>query len=195
MVRQPYTSHLLDGGSVDLVIIFGDERRQLEANVLARSFKHLTIHHFGLNEYTNLVTTALRARVVDILLAKAPHGIITHSPADAHPDHASTSNLVHAALLMLGMEAYPKQMLYCNSYFGGQANNAIFHPDTFVDISSVSEIKYQSIRNHASQDPAFWVQMAENIDILNGMRCGVARAEAFQRATHAFYQHASATII
>jgi glucosyl-3-phosphoglycerate synthase len=188
-------NHLLDGGLVDLVILSGDEQRRAEANVLAQTFNRLTIHHFGGEESVGFDRPEFHRRLTDLMVGTRAYAVITHAPSDPHPDHVSASRLTHAALLKLNSSDAPAQLLYCNGYFDGHLHVGGYQPDTFVNISDVAELKYQSIQNHVSQDPEFWIGMAQSMDILNGIRCGVSRAEAFQRSSHAFYQQALRTII
>jgi len=187
--------HLLDGGAVDIVVLFGGQARRSEAMALTQTFKRLSIHYLGLEENSALVTPALRTYIVDIFASCKPQGVITHAPNDPHPDHAAAARLTQSALLTLEVESCPKKLFYCNGYFGGQAHYGGFEADTFVDISAICETKYRQIANHTSQNPDFWIRMAQNMDILNGMRCGVPRAEAFRFSTHTFYQHAITELI
>lgn len=187
--------HLLDGGSVDLVILAASKQRRLEADALARTFRRLTIHYFCAEEGADLDQAGYRRRLSELVADARPHALITHAPGDPHPDHESALRLTRAALLALPLEDAPAQLLYCNGYFDGHLHSGGFEPDTFVDISDAAELKYESIRNHKSQDPEFWVEMSRSMDILNGMRCGVARAEAFRRSPHPFYQRALRTLI
>jgi LmbE family N-acetylglucosaminyl deacetylase/molybdopterin-guanine dinucleotide biosynthesis protein A len=186
--------HLLDGGRVDLVILDGDEERRLEAEALSRTFRRLTIHHFGAGG-DGSGEAGFRHRLARLIDSARPHAVITHAPGDPHPDHVSALRLTQSALLTLPRETAPAQLLYCNGYFDGHLHSGGFEPDTFVDISDAAEMKYESIRNHKSQDPDFWIRMSQSMDILNGMRCGVARAEAFRRSPHPFYQRALPTLI
>jgi glucosyl-3-phosphoglycerate synthase len=187
--------HLLDGGRVDLVIMDGDEERRLEADALSRTFKRLTIHHFRDAQRDVSNQAGSHHRLAGLIDATMPHAVITHAPGDPHPDHVSALRLTQSALLTLPLEKAPAQLLYCNGYFDGHLHAGGFEPDTFVDISDAAELKYETIRNHKSQDPEFWVRMSQSMDILNGMRCGVARAEAFRRSPHSFYQRALPTLI
>ena len=82
----------------------------------------------------------------------------------------------------------PARLFYCNGYFMGTLHNGGFEPDIFVDISDVADAKYAAIKHHSSQDVQFWLKMADSMDVLNGMRCGARRAEAFRRSSRSFFQ-------
>ncbi len=189
------TKHLLDGGSADVVILSSNEVRRVEAAILARQFRDLTIHFGSAADGDLLDNVEARNLIEHVALARRPHAVITHAPSDPHPDHAATAMATHAALMRLGSSDAPAQLLYCNGYFAGTLHHGGFEPDTFVDISDVADAKYAAIRNHLSQEPEFWVKMADNMDILNGMRCGAKRAEAFRRSPHPFFQARRETLI
>lgn len=78
----------------------------------------------------------------------------------------------------------------CNSYFQSSTLRHSFRPDTYIDISKEIDSKRDLILNHKSQDPEFWVGMVERIDALNGMKCGVMYAEAFESCNFFTLPHA-----
>ncbi|MDB5581332.1 MAG: hypothetical protein JWR80_6508 [Bradyrhizobium sp.] len=180
--------HLLDGGSADLVIASAEDSRRAEADMLAGQFRGLEIHYGDAQEGGVAESSAVRALIERAAQASPPFAVITHAPSDPHPDHAAAATATHAALMRLSQPDAPARLFYCNGYFGGNLHHGGFDPDTFVDISDVADAKYAAIRHHISQDPDFWVRMADSMDILNGMRCGARRAEAFRRSPHPFFQ-------
>lgn len=181
-------NHLLDGGSADLIIASAEGERRAEADMLSRQFRALEIHCGDALEAGAAESGAVRDLIERSVLASPPFAVITHAPSDPHPDHVASAIATHAALMRLSQADAPARLFYCNGYFGGNLHHGGFEPDTFVDISNVADAKYAAIRNHASQDPEFWVKMADSMDILNGMRCGARRAEAFRRSPHPFFQ-------
>lgn len=187
--------HVIDGGFADVVILSGDENRRAEADLLAGMYRGVTIHHCGGKGEEPVDAPQTRSAIEQVILERRPYAVITHAPGDPHPDHAAAASAVHAALMRLARDDAPGQLLYCNGYFSGSLHLDAFQPDSFVDISDVAEAKYAAIRNHISQDPSFWVEMASTMDILNGMRCGVRKAEAFRRSPHPFFQERMATLI
>ncbi|MEA2998629.1 MAG: glucosyl-3-phosphoglycerate synthase [Sphingomonadales bacterium] len=187
--------HLLDGGTADLVILSGTEERRAEADVLAGLYRGLTVHHSGSEGGQQIDNSEARALIERVASARRPFAVITHAPGDPHPDHISTNTATHSALMRLAHADAPARLLYCNGYFGGNLHLDGFKPDTFVDISDVAETKYAAIRNHVSQDPELWVEMAGAMDILNGMRCGARRAEAYRRSPYPFFQESVETLI
>ena len=86
----------------------------------------------------------------------------------------------------LGSNAFPDRLLMCTPYFGSLQDNGNFRPDVFLDVSAEVVLKNQLISAHSSQDVQYWIDMADRLGQLYGMKAGVSYAEAYQTAN--FYR-------
>jgi LmbE family N-acetylglucosaminyl deacetylase len=132
-----------------------------------------------------------RSRFIDAYREARPDIVLAHDPADYHPDHRiagrvaedaripSAVRLVESALPAL--ERIPR--LYSFDTIG--MVNAT--PDTYVDISSVMDVKAKMLLSHASQQA--WLSHIFGMDYEEFMRsqsasrgaeCSMAFAEAFR---------------
>lgn len=172
--------YLSAGATVYLVIATSDAERRAEAELTAAPWPNLKVHFLGGEDMRAFARDddlfALRRAIED---AKA-RVLVTHHPGDPHRDHRACFEAVQSALLLAGRKAFPDRLLTCNSYFAGSSSLPAFTPNLFVDISAEAETKYRHIRNHRSQDPEYWIEMAKRTDALYGMKTGVMLSEAFQ---------------
>jgi len=172
--------YLSAGATIHLVVATSDPERRAEAELTAASWPNLNIHFLDGEDMRAFARHedlfALR-QIIEDTKAKV---LITHHPGDPHRDHRACFEAVQSALLMAGRNAFPDRILSCNSYFAASSSSPAFAPNLFVDISAEAEIKYRHIRNHQSQDPEYWVEMARRTDALYGMKTGRMSSEAFQ---------------
>lgn len=170
------------GGIVELWIATGDSERQAEAKSLERIYSNAHIHFLGGAEFESFKNPKMISSLVTAMERLKPRILITHHPDDDHPDHRACYNLVTGVCLQAPRAVLPSSLYFTNSYFQstGRSN---FAANTFIDISNESELKYRLISEHASQDVGHWVKMSKAMDILNGAKCGVSHAEAFERTS------------
>lgn len=120
-----------------------------------------------------------RSRYVDfrkMLQAESPQIVFTHWPIDTHRDHRVISLLVYDAW----MESGKKFDLY---YFevdqGFQTQQ--FHPTHYVNITQTESRKRAACFAHASQNPADFYKLHDQMAQFRGLECGCKLAEAFVR--------------
>ena len=173
----------LNGGAVRSIVVTNDEIRKNEARAaekLLPNFKQVFLEQAEFDDFVNL---AIADRIVSEIREFKPSIIITHQPNDFHIDHRRTSEILLMSLLRLYHKDYPEVVYYCNTYFQFDRNSNSFSPDTFVDISEVSEIKDRLIRCHASQKIDYYLEMIDTTDRMNGIKSGVRKAEGFRTFT------------
>lgn len=108
------------------------------------------------------------------LKEERPDIVLTHWPVDTHPDHEAMSTLV--------WRAYQRQGGWNLYYFEVNAGHQTlaFTPNTYVDIGTVREQKFQALMRHTSQKPdTIWADHHEPMQLRRGKECGLERAEAF----------------
>ena len=171
---------LAQGVGMTWVIATSDPVRQAEAKRSAALWPNLTVEFLGGSDMQAFDRAEDTIRLRDLLERTRPHVVVTHHPGDLHRDHQACFRALQSALLMCGPKVRPTRILACNSYFFSGASQPPFVPDTVIDISGQVAAKHSLISHHASQEPEHWIEMAERMDSLMGMRSGVAAAEGFQ---------------
>lgn len=135
-----------------------------------------------------------RRIMIDLIREADPDVIITHSPADYHPDHRYVSQLVFDSYFQKGLPHIPDQQKPAcrfgttQVYYMDTIAGMGFVPTEYVDISSVAEIKRSMLRCHKSQYQAVaelahrdLEQIAEIQSRFRGLAGGCALAEGFCR--------------
>jgi LmbE family N-acetylglucosaminyl deacetylase len=181
--------YLAIGTPVTLVVLTGDERRAAEVKQLWGDHPLVELVLLAQAEFGDHRAAATQ-NVASIVRRVRPTLIVTHHRGDVHPDHRRCVDVLHGALLLLPRSGMPRRVLSCNSYFERMQPEQSFRPDVFVDVTVEAELKYRTIGEYVSQEPAFWIEMAKRIDSMNGYRSGVAAAEAFE--TWSFYNSPAA---
>jgi LmbE family N-acetylglucosaminyl deacetylase len=116
--------------------------------------------------HIDAMTTLLRARKPDVLL--------THWPVDTHPDHQVASMLATRAWMALRTP----RLYYFEVNAGSQTEG--FHPNAYVDITTVVEQKKKALFAHVSQDGVgIWREHHEPMASWRGRETGVTWAEGF----------------
>jgi LmbE family N-acetylglucosaminyl deacetylase len=129
-------------------------------------------------------------RMVKIIRDTQPDIIITHSPDDYMSDHVEVSKLVCNASFSAGIPQYePNLGEACGTaalyYMDTQAGIG-FHPQEYVDITPVVDLKLAALSCHASQIK--FMYQHDRVDFLDyvrtcakyrGFQCGAPFAEAF----------------
>lgn len=119
-------------------------------------------------------TAAQRARCQKVLASLTPDVVFTHWPLDTHRDHRACTEL----LFDLWRTTRPAFSLYFHEGLTGNQTQT-FAPDTFVDISSVVEVKRRAVECHLSQHPAeLWAEH-ERLQRFRGAETWTTHAEAF----------------
>lgn len=111
--------------------------------------------------------TKLKKNILNIM----PDLIITHSCNDYHADHRSLSLLISSAI------SHYVPILYCETLMGIN-----FQPNYYVEITDVFTNKIEAIRNHHSQDPERFVNLAHLMNSYRAAQCNLAKgcfAEAY----------------
>jgi glucosyl-3-phosphoglycerate synthase len=168
------------GAIVELWILTGSPTRQQEALKLAEIYSNFRVQFLGGKELSSAPSDSI-CQLRDAILRLRPRVLITHHFADQHPDHRLCHDLVTSACLLVDRHDLPRSIYYCNTYFQA-ARTGGFDPTVFIDISEEADLKYRFICHHSSQDTPHWVRMARAMDELNGAKCGVGKAEVFQKA-------------
>ncbi|WP_329243006.1 PIG-L family deacetylase [Actinoallomurus sp. NBC_01490] len=118
--------------------------------------------------------------VADLMRHLRPEVVITHTTADAHPDHHNASRTVLAALPDVVINTgHPLRVYGCETY-NGLTLDGTTQPQTIIDISDTYATKTQALHAHRSQPITdHFGPMAENLARLWGARIGTTYAEAF----------------
>lgn len=172
--------HLAMGSELTVAIATSDEIREREALKLAEQLPRVNLHLLKQTSFEPFNSSQTISSVAKLVEKHKPTIILTHHHDDIHADHRRCFEIIASALLLCPRRLMPKRFLMCNSYFQTSNLRNSFRPDTYIDISGEAEQKHRLILNHASQEPEFWIEMSKRIDALNGMKCGVRYAEAFE---------------
>jgi LmbE family N-acetylglucosaminyl deacetylase len=141
-----------------------------------------------------------RALMIDVLREADPDVIITHGPADYHPDHRYVSQLVFDSYFQKGLPHIPNQARpacrfgQSQVYYMDNVGGIGFNPAEYVDITEVIETKKKMLACHVSQvKPMKELANTDMIELLEvqarfrgiAATCrfaeGFIRLEAFQR--------------
>jgi N-acetylglucosamine malate deacetylase 1 len=112
-----------------------------------------------------------------VLEATKPDVVLAPWPIDSHRDHRAASLLTYDAWLRGGRQF---RLYYTEVDLGDQTQD--FHPDTYVDITSMVAKKRAACFAHVSQNPpSFYGRYHEPMQRFRGMECGCDEAEGFVR--------------
>jgi LmbE family N-acetylglucosaminyl deacetylase len=138
-------------------------------------------------------TPEARLRAIDAVREAAADLVITHDPADYHPDHRAASGLVFAATFVASsaqvVTAHPPIRRAPPLFYMDTIAGIGFAPDEYVDITSTMDAKRAMLAEHRSQMD--WLRARAGIDAMDlievvarfrGGACGVRHAEGFRRA-------------
>lgn len=131
---------------------------------------------FGQVDGDTSVTHPQVVSMTKLLKEQKPDVVFTHWPVDTHPDHQVASLLAVRACMALRVTS-----VYCFEVNAGSQTQA-FHPNAYVDITTVVEKKIAALHAHVSQDgDAIWRTHHEPMANWRGRELGVIAAEAFVR--------------
>lgn len=141
-----------------------------------------------------------RHKFIEAIRATEADIIITHPPDDYHPDHNAASRLTMDAAQVARTANYRSELpplrkqtpvVFMDSELGVN-----FHPEEYVDITAVWEIKKQMLAQHRSQhmpgqyyDPNYVLSPLDELPIVRaarvmsefrGLACSVQYAEGFR---------------
>lgn len=109
-----------------------------------------------------------------LLSSLSPDIVFTHWPLDTHRDHRTAAVLAYEAWQRSG-ESFT--LVYYEVMAGIQTHH--FEPNHFVDVTSTSSLKRDSIYAHASQGPGRFYPYHEEMEKRRGAQSAAERAEAF----------------
>ncbi|MEV6275962.1 PIG-L deacetylase family protein [Nocardia sp. NPDC051832] len=138
-------------------------------------------------------TTPTRMALLAAVRDFAPDILLTHDPADYHPDHRTASLIALNVRQLASAELIETAEPVLNSappvlYMDPLALTGTA-AETWVDISATIETKREMLRCHQSQNA--WMRRMHELDYvdyvdkqaaLRGLQCGVAFAEGFRDA-------------
>jgi len=116
-------------------------------------------------------------RLVEELRGLKPEMVLAHWPLDSHVDHQVAGMLAWRVWLR---DPAAFRLLFYEVLTGSQTLH--FHPDTYVDISSVQATKKEAVMRHASQRPEGWYPHQRATEQFRGRESRCEAAEAFLAA-------------
>jgi LmbE family N-acetylglucosaminyl deacetylase len=125
----------------------------------------------GSTEFTHTTVDTL----LQLVGSAQPDILYAHWPIDTHMDHQVASMCAICAC-----RALPRRprLFFFEVNTGSQSQG--FFPNTYVDITAVTEKKRAALLAHSSQDGAgIWKQHHEPVAYFRGREAGVRMAEAF----------------
>lgn len=121
------------------------------------------------------------AGITALITAARPDVVITHPPADVHPDHRAAADAVLEALPGAVIPTgFPRRVYTCDTYNSLTLGGPVAAP-VIIDITSTWEQKQAALAAHAGTQPieSHFGPMAETLARLWGARAGTGYAEAF----------------
>ena len=122
------------------------------------------------------VTEEVVTEVLKLLRELRPEVVLTHWPVDTHSDHRSVGAATIGAVRRLEEGSRPALFFY-EVMTGIQTR--CFHPDIYVDVSEVAELKRRACYLHRNCFPDKWYPVHEDMMRFRGLEMGVKCAEAF----------------
>jgi N-acetylglucosamine malate deacetylase 1 len=157
---------------VDLAVPCSNPARKAEAETAAAI----------LGARLHILTGHASAQAVGDLIARSrPEVVITHPPADVHPDHRHIAAAVLAALPETVITSgYPRRVYTTDTYNSLTLDGPV-HASVIVDITATFDVKMTALAAHGGTQPitSHFGPMAETLARLWGARIGTRYAEAF----------------
>ena len=136
-------------------------------------------------------TVETRLAFLNMVRAVRPDVILTHAPADYHPDHRATGEIVWDIRVMTTVPNIQTENPPCEKipeiYYFDTVAGINFIPEYYVDISECFTTKQKMLACHRSQEG--WLQNQYQMDYMQfidrisgyrGLQCGARYAECFQ---------------
>jgi 4-oxalomesaconate hydratase len=134
------------GQTIENVKRIRHEQAQAAAEILGAEFRC-----FDLGDYPLIITDEVMVRLADLFREMEPHIALTHTPLDPfNPDHPVACQAVQKARLLAsgaGVASAFKNITPPDLYFfePHQPELCEFMPNTFLDITSVMELKKRAM--------------------------------------------------
>jgi LmbE family N-acetylglucosaminyl deacetylase len=132
-----------------------------------------------------------RLDFLNVVRQSRPDVVLTHGPADYHPDHRATGQITWDIRVMTTVPNIKTEAPLCTKipeiYYCDNVAGIDFIPQYYVDVSSTFELKKKMLACHKSQ--ATWLEnkykmsyldFIEYIGRYRGLQCGASYAECFQ---------------
>jgi LmbE family N-acetylglucosaminyl deacetylase len=130
--------------------------------------------------------TEVNSRLYDefeaVLMAQKPEVVFTQWPVDTHRDHRAASLLTYEVWLQTSRGPTGFALYYYEVMTGSQTQ--VFRPTHYVDITATQQRKRDAIYAHASQKPADWFGVHDEMNRFRGREHGCGFAEAFVHHDH-----------
>lgn len=175
--------YLSAGSTVDLWIPTGDSKERRDDNPLYDMYSNCSLNFLSEQKVDDLAKPEMVESLVTAIEKVRPKTLITHHHSDDHPQHRSCYGLVRNACLQLDRNVTPITICMCNSPSSVAPSRTNFRANIFIDISTEAELKYRFIQLGATHDGDDLLNKAKALDSLNGARCGVIAAEAYERVS------------
>lgn len=146
--------------------------RQREATAACKLLG-VTPHFFDYGHEKLAADAATLGAVSAWLKETRPDIVVAHWPLDTHENHHIASSLVWQSHLR-----DRSWTLYFFEVMTGQQTQS-FHPELYLDISEVHDLKKDACFCHKSQQPEEFWAVHENMHRRRGEECGVKQAEAY----------------
>ena len=116
-------------------------------------------------------------KIISVLRKFQPEIILCNAPADRHPDHGRSADLIYAAAFLSGLakietkENSSSQKPWRSKYVFNYIQDKYFNPDFVVDITNVFEKKIAAVQayktqfyNPASNEPDTYISSPEFLE-------------------------------
>ena len=134
---------------------------------------------------------AARLNFLNMVRKARPDVILTHAPADYHPDHRTAGQIIWDIRVMTTVPNIRTEEPVCDAipeiYYFDTIAGIDFVPQYYVDITEAFETKKRMLACHKSQ--ASWLEdqyemsyldFIEYVGRYRGLQCGARYAECFQ---------------
>jgi len=137
-------------------------------------------------------------KVITVIRKYQPEIVICNAPADRHPDHGRSADLVYAASFLAGLvkiktkDKEGDQKPWRPKYVFNYIQDRYYKPDFIVDVSAVFDKKLQAIKAYKTQfydpnskEPETYISSPEFLESIKyrakllGKQVGVKYAEGF----------------
>ncbi|MFB3880147.1 MAG: PIG-L deacetylase family protein [Armatimonadota bacterium] len=171
-----------------------DEARRLREveSLNAASIIGASVHHLGWRNHRIPADDSAMLQLLEIIRRVDPTVVMTHAANDCFLDHQRTSRLVDDAVSLSTVRDIqtespwlPHQpcLLFMDTTLG-----LSFHPNEYVDITGVIDVKRAMLECHRTQmslvfdnphEPSI-MEIMEVSALFRGIQCGVRYAEAYR---------------